>query len=261
MISLKPKHLKRYKDLAWLFMKYGRADLVRKAGLEDVVDEKDDEPPTGNATDLASDLERMGPTFIKLGQLLSTRVRSAARRVHGGPCPPPGQCRAVLVRGGRAHRRQRAGSPNLQGLRHLRGHTDGGGVPRPGPPRHPARRAPGRRQGPAAGHPRDACSRTSRPSARSPTSSTPTRRRGRQVGFGRDPRRVPPEPPPRARLPRGGSEPRHPRPEPRASSTASWCPAPIEDYTTPKVLTMTYVRGTKITTLSPVVRLELTAPR
>ncbi len=24
-ISLKPEHLKRYKDIAWLFMKYGRS--------------------------------------------------------------------------------------------------------------------------------------------------------------------------------------------------------------------------------------------
>ncbi|HUG35784.1 MAG TPA: AarF/UbiB family protein [Candidatus Limnocylindrales bacterium] len=73
MISLKPQHLERYEDLAWLFMKYGRADLVRKAGLEDVAAERDGEAPTGDATDLAGDLERMGPTFIKLGQLLSTR--------------------------------------------------------------------------------------------------------------------------------------------------------------------------------------------
>ena len=32
-ISLKPQHLKRYKDIAWLLMKYGRSDLVKSAGL------------------------------------------------------------------------------------------------------------------------------------------------------------------------------------------------------------------------------------
>ena len=33
-ISLKGEHLKRYKDIAALFMKYGRSELVKNAGLE-----------------------------------------------------------------------------------------------------------------------------------------------------------------------------------------------------------------------------------
>jgi ubiquinone biosynthesis protein len=74
-LSLKPKHLKRYKDVAVLLMKYGRSDLVKAAGLDPTLD---DESPAATAADpaaseLANDLERMGPTFIKLGQLLSTR--------------------------------------------------------------------------------------------------------------------------------------------------------------------------------------------
>jgi predicted unusual protein kinase regulating ubiquinone biosynthesis (AarF/ABC1/UbiB family) len=74
-LSLKPQHLKRYKDVAVLLMKYGRSDLVKAAGLDPTLD---DESPVATGTDpqaseLANDLERMGPTFIKLGQLLSTR--------------------------------------------------------------------------------------------------------------------------------------------------------------------------------------------
>src|SRR5919201_2097545 len=78
-ISLKPQHLKRYKDIAWLLMKYGRSDLVKQAGLEEILKEDAairshiQEPPA-EARALADDLERMGPTFIKLGQLLSTRA-------------------------------------------------------------------------------------------------------------------------------------------------------------------------------------------
>lgn len=75
-ISLKPEHLKRYKDVALLLMKYGRSDLVKRAGLEEIL--KDEDAQTGDvppeAESLADDLERMGPTFIKLGQLLSTRA-------------------------------------------------------------------------------------------------------------------------------------------------------------------------------------------
>ena len=33
-LSLKPQHLKRYKDVALLLIKYGRRDLVSAAGLD-----------------------------------------------------------------------------------------------------------------------------------------------------------------------------------------------------------------------------------
>jgi ubiquinone biosynthesis protein len=76
VVSLKPERLKRYKDVAMLLIKYGRSDLISAAGLEGSVlpDEIAAETETAPAEDLANDLERLGPTFIKLGQLLSTRA-------------------------------------------------------------------------------------------------------------------------------------------------------------------------------------------
>src|SRR5256714_3633731 len=76
VVSLKPERLKRYKDVAMLLIKYGRSDLISAAGLEGSVlpDEIAAESTTAPAEDLAKDLERLGPTFIKLGQLLSTRA-------------------------------------------------------------------------------------------------------------------------------------------------------------------------------------------
>lgn len=75
-LSLKPEYLKRYKDIAWLLVKYGRSDLVRQAGLENALDEKSDvvQTPAPDAEELSHDLEQMGPTFVKLAQLLSTRA-------------------------------------------------------------------------------------------------------------------------------------------------------------------------------------------
>ena len=76
MVSLKPERLKRYKDVALLFVKYGRSDLVQQAGLEDSIelDEFEVSEHAPVADELATDLENLGPTFIKLGQLLSTRA-------------------------------------------------------------------------------------------------------------------------------------------------------------------------------------------
>lgn len=76
VVSLKPERLKRYKDIVLLLVRYGRSDLVKQAGLADRVKFEEDElaEATPEAEKLAGDLERLGPTFIKLGQLLSTRA-------------------------------------------------------------------------------------------------------------------------------------------------------------------------------------------
>ena len=75
-LSLKPEHLRRYKDMAMLLMRYGRADLVRSAGLEEAIEgsQPDVQVSPAKMEELASDVEKMGPTFIKLAQLLSTRA-------------------------------------------------------------------------------------------------------------------------------------------------------------------------------------------
>ncbi len=73
-LSLRVKHSPRYAEILRLLAKYGRSDLVKEAGLDDVADYSDDGDVPPKAEDLADDLERMGPTYIKLAQVLSTRA-------------------------------------------------------------------------------------------------------------------------------------------------------------------------------------------
>jgi predicted unusual protein kinase regulating ubiquinone biosynthesis (AarF/ABC1/UbiB family) len=112
-LPLKPRHLPRYRDIARLLIKYGRSDLVRGFEAEELGPDDTTTHPADNADDpfvhvrggeilerqeesrqaqnghardgrhrapvddkpaeLASDLEAMGTTFVKIGQLLSTR--------------------------------------------------------------------------------------------------------------------------------------------------------------------------------------------
>ncbi len=65
----------RHARLVGLLLRHGRSDLVSGAGLDEFATVDD---VAAGDTDLAArfaeDLEAMGPTYVKLGQLLSTRV-------------------------------------------------------------------------------------------------------------------------------------------------------------------------------------------
>jgi ubiquinone biosynthesis protein len=73
--SLKLRHFKRYKDIGLLALRYGDSDMVHDIGLDESL--KEETSPDGDAStpnEFANELERMGPTFVKLGQVLSSRV-------------------------------------------------------------------------------------------------------------------------------------------------------------------------------------------
>src|ERR1051326_9479217 len=73
--SLKLSHVKRYSEIATLLIKYGRGDVVSEAGWEEhAAANRTAVAAPAKAEELAKDLEAMGPTFVKLGQLLSSRA-------------------------------------------------------------------------------------------------------------------------------------------------------------------------------------------
>jgi predicted unusual protein kinase regulating ubiquinone biosynthesis (AarF/ABC1/UbiB family) len=69
-------NLKRFKEIVALLWKYGRSDWVRQMDFWGQGHEPGEKEIAGDKTDpsqLADDLEAMGPTYVKLGQLLSSR--------------------------------------------------------------------------------------------------------------------------------------------------------------------------------------------
>ncbi len=76
MINLEFKNIARYRELAWLLWKHKQRELVRTIGLNKLF--LAGEPETSveevQADHLTRDLERLGATFVKFGQLMSTRT-------------------------------------------------------------------------------------------------------------------------------------------------------------------------------------------
>ena len=77
------KDLLRMNELAGILFKYGFADVIRRLGLATPIEQagklvrspvKGDILRMGTAERLRCALEEMGPTFVKLGQILATRV-------------------------------------------------------------------------------------------------------------------------------------------------------------------------------------------
>lgn len=69
-------NLKHYKDLIWLFYKYGNIefnDFSAELDVKEIIQERGDQK--GKAEDLVKDLEDLGPFYIKLGQILSTEMQ------------------------------------------------------------------------------------------------------------------------------------------------------------------------------------------
>ena len=73
------KNLKRYKEIAQILIKYGFSFVVEKLNIEDVAykipitNPSEEIKNMSTATKLRCVIEELGPTYIKFGQILSTR--------------------------------------------------------------------------------------------------------------------------------------------------------------------------------------------
>lgn len=78
--SLRPDRLARHGDVLRLLIRHARPDLMDQVGLEaelqdlETTSDTTESDEAAEAERFACDLEQMGPTFVKLGQMLSTRA-------------------------------------------------------------------------------------------------------------------------------------------------------------------------------------------
>ncbi len=73
------RHIDRYTEIARVMVKYGFADLMELFGLEKILPKRDyilqvpDNRKQTHAYNMRLALQELGPTFVKLGQVMSTR--------------------------------------------------------------------------------------------------------------------------------------------------------------------------------------------
>ncbi len=76
-MSVLPENLQRYQKFMVFMLKYWNSDLFTKTASTALNEDDQDEDPSEvydqSPEELVEDLKNMGPTYIKLGQLLSTR--------------------------------------------------------------------------------------------------------------------------------------------------------------------------------------------
>ncbi len=75
-MKISASHARRYKEICLLLLKYGRSDLVSAIDIDAALGGEQlptTSPAAAPPDQLADDLEAMGPTYIKLGQILSSR--------------------------------------------------------------------------------------------------------------------------------------------------------------------------------------------
>jgi ubiquinone biosynthesis protein len=74
-MKLSATHLKRYRQIGALLWKYGRSDMVHQMATHEAFDVEEIKVGSKEASPehLADDLEAMGPTYVKIGQVLAGR--------------------------------------------------------------------------------------------------------------------------------------------------------------------------------------------
>ena len=167
MATAPPRNLGRLSEIAQVAARHGFGYLFDNRRLRRR-EPPDEGTPSQRGAHLRAMLDELGPTFVKFGQLLSTRpdllppdIIAELRALQDDVTP-------FSLRGGGARHPGRARAADRAALPRVRGDADGGRVDRPGAPRGAPERPPRRRQGAA---PERAGARSS------PTSRCSTRRR------------------------------------------------------------------------------------
>ena len=152
----KQRNLGRLSEIAQVAVRHGFGYFIEKHKLTDLLPfgQRGAVVPSAanqRGVHLREMLDELGPTFVKFGQVLSTRPDIVPPDIIVELRAPPGRRSAVPVRAGRAGRRDRARALARARVPRLRADADRRRVDRAGAPRDAPERQARRGQGAASG--------------------------------------------------------------------------------------------------------------
>ena len=249
-VPVAPRHLKRYKELAFLLLHHWDRKEAQLGELD-----LSDVGTSSDSRSLADDLEALGPTYVKLGQLLRTRPDLLSPAAYEDLGRLHDRVEELEYKEVRAVVEEELSAKIADLFEEFGERPLGAREPRAGAPRHDARRSPRSGEGPTAKGKSIGHRRSRRAPGRRGVRGQP-HRSGTSVWIVFDARRVPGIDLVGARLRELEAQNLEQLRDIVEPYPLVAVPKVVADYSTNRVLTMELVSGTNVGALGPLSLME-----